>query len=86
MTDLILEVHDRFAVLYDLALLIEDGVAGEDTLASSTQLSRNVVRELLMFMLAQGYIKTIKSDSEFKITVLGSKFLRDFEGMRKFLS
>lgn len=86
MTDLVLETHDRFAVLYDLALLVEDGVAGEDALASSSQLSRNLIGEMLAFMLAQGYIKTAHSDSEFKITMLGSKFLRDFEGMRRFIS
>ncbi len=86
MTDLILETHDKFVVLYDLVMLVGEGVAGEDDLALMTQLSRSVVREMLGFMLAQGYIKTGMSDREFKITALGSKFLMDFEGMRRFLA
>lgn len=86
MTDLVLDTHDRFVVLYDLAMLVQDGVTGEGALASSTQLSRSVVSEMLVFMLAQGYVKTGNSDGEFKITALGSKFLGDFEGMRRFLS
>ncbi|MEW6605677.1 MAG: hypothetical protein AB1351_13455, partial [Thermoproteota archaeon] len=62
MTDLVLETRDRFVVLYDLALLVQDGVAGEGALASSTQLSRSVAGEILALMLAQGYVKTGKSD------------------------
>ncbi len=86
MTDLILETHDKFVVFYDLAMLVEEGVATEDDLAKVTHLSRNVINELLAFMLAQGYVKTGMSDREFKITAHGSKFLKDFEGMRRFLS
>ena len=63
-----------------------EGTGGEAALASSAGFSRDAVRPVLAFMLAQGYAKTARSDSEFKITVLGSDFLRDYAGMRKFLS
>lgn len=86
MENLLLETYDRFVVLYDLVALVNDGIASESLLASAVHLSPEVVNELLSFMLAQGFVKTIKSDSEFKTTVLGSNFLRDFGGMRRFLS
>jgi predicted transcriptional regulator len=37
-------------------------------------------------MLAQGFVKTVRNDSEFRITMLGSSFLQEFQGMRRFLS
>ena len=86
MTDLVLETYDRFVALYDLLAILKQNVSGESALASSAQLSRSIVSQMLAFMLAQGYIKAVKNDSEYKITVLGSYFLDDFEGMRKFLS
>ncbi|HEX7032722.1 MAG TPA: winged helix-turn-helix domain-containing protein [Nitrososphaera sp.] len=86
MTDLILETHDKFVVFYDLAMLVEEGVASADDLASLTQLSSSAVNKMLEFMLAQGYIRTGMSDREFKITALGSQFLKEFEAMRRFLS
>ena len=86
MTDLILEAYDRFAVLYDLVALIHDGVAEESALASAAHLSPDIVSQILSFMLAQRFVKTAGSDSEFKITALGSSFLQEFQGMRKFLS
>jgi predicted transcriptional regulator len=72
--------------LYDLLAILKQDVSSESALASSAQLSHNIVSQMLAFMLAQGYIKTVKDDSEYKITVLGSYFLDDFKGMRKFLS
>lgn len=86
MTDLVLESYDKFALLYDLVALVGEGTGGEAALASSAGLSRDIVSQMLAFALEQGYVKTARSDSEFKITVLGSDFLRDYAGMRKFLS
>jgi len=86
MTDLILEAHDRFIVLYDLVALINDDVADETALASAAHLSPDAISQMLSFMLAQGLVKTARSDSEFKITALGSSFLQEFQGMRRFLS
>ena len=86
MTDLVLETYDRFIALYDLVAILKQDVSGESALASSAQLSRTIVCQMLTFMLAQGYIKTVKNDSEYKVTVLGLNFLDDFKGMRKFLS
>jgi predicted transcriptional regulator len=86
MSDLILDAYDRFAVLYDLVALVNDGVASESALASAAHLSPKIVNELLSFMLEQGYVKTGRSDSEFRITALGSNFLQEFRGMRSFLS
>nr|AFK24886.1 hypothetical protein Josef01_05d18_38 [uncultured archaeon] len=87
MANLILEeACDRFSVLYDLVALVNDDVASKSALASAVHLSHDVVDELLSFMLAQGYVKTTRNDSEFRITALGSNFLQEFQGMRKFLS
>lgn len=86
MTDLVLESCDRFAVLYDLVALVGEGVASESALVSSAPVPHDVARQMLALMVAQGYVKTARSDSEFKITVLGSDFLKEYEGMRRFLS
>jgi len=86
MTDLVLETYDRFIAMFDLLDILNQNVSGESALASSAQLSRNIVSQMLAFMLAQGYIKTVKNDGEYKITVLCSYFVDDFKGMRKFLS
>nr|AFK24834.1 hypothetical protein Josef01_02j05_45 [uncultured archaeon] len=88
MTDLVLkeETYDRFVVLYDLVGLVGEGIATESALASSARLSQDVVRQMLAFMLGQGYIRTTPSNGEFRITALGSDLLREFLGMRRFLS
>ncbi len=87
MTDLVLEeTYDRFVVLYDLLALVQQENATSESLAPAVHLSLGAVSQMLSFMLAQGFVKTVRSDSEFKITMLGSNFLRDFEGMRRFLS
>lgn len=86
MTDLVLETGDRFVVLYDLIALMKQDVVSELALASSAHLSRSVVSHMLALMIAEGYIKMVKNDSEFKVTVLGLNFLEEFKGMRKFLS
>ena len=85
MADLLLDTYDRFAVLYDMLVLVNDRIAGS-ALAASVNLSPNTTDQLLTFLLAQGLIKTAGSDSDFKITTLGSNFLREFQGMRKFVS
>jgi predicted transcriptional regulator len=85
MADLLLDTYDRFAVLYDLLILVHDRTAGS-ALAPSVNLSPNTTDQLLAFLLAQGLVKNAGSDTEFKITTLGSNFLRDFQGMRKFVS
>jgi predicted transcriptional regulator len=85
MVNLVL-TYDRFAVLYDLVSLVNDGAGSKYELVSSVQLSPDVVNKLLSFMLEQGYVKTVRSDSDFRITVLGSNFLQEFQGMRRFLS
>jgi predicted transcriptional regulator len=85
MANLVL-TYDRFAVLYDLVSLVNDGAGSKYELASSVRLSPDVVNELLSFMLERGYVKTVRSDSDFRITVLGSNFLQEFQGMRRFLS
>lgn len=86
MTDLILEAYDRFVVLYDLVALINNDVTEESALASAARLSPYIVNQMLAFMLAQGLVKTARIYNEFKITALGSKFLQEFQGMRRFLS
>ncbi len=85
MTDLVLESYDKFALLYDLVALVGEGTYSEPALASCAHISRDAVSQMLAFMLEQGYVKSARSD-EFKITVLGSGFLQEYEGMRKFLS
>lgn len=85
MSDLIFDAYDRFAVLYDLVVLVNDGIASGPALASVVHLSPKIVNELLSFMLEQGYVKTGRSDSEFRVTALGSNFLQEFQGMRSFL-
>ena len=86
MTDLVLETYDRFVVLYDLVELVGEGVAGESELSSSVNLSQGVVSQMAAFMLGQGYIRTARSDAELRITALGSNFLKEFQGMRRFLT
>ena len=86
MADLVLDAYDRFVVLYDMLALVNENVTGESALASSAHLSPGVAGQLLAFMLAQGFVKTAGSDSEFRVTTLGSNFLREFQSMRKFLS
>jgi predicted transcriptional regulator len=86
MTDLVLESYDKFALLYDLVALVGEGTCSESALASCAHISRDAVSQMLAFMLEQGYVKSARSDGEFKITVLGSGFLQEYEGMRKFLS
>jgi predicted transcriptional regulator len=86
MTDSVLETYDRLVVLYDLVELVGEGLASESKLASSANLSQGVVSQMAAFMLGQGYIRTARSDTELRITALGSNFLKEFQGMRKFLS
>lgn len=86
MANLVLEAYDRFAVFYDLVALVNDDVTGESALVSAVHLSPDVVSELLSLMLAQGFVKTVRNDGEFRITALGSNFLQEFQGMRRFLS
>jgi predicted transcriptional regulator len=87
MADLLLDSsYDRFAVMYDIALLISEGVRTESAIISAVHLSSGAVSQMISFMLDQGYIKTTKSDSEFRITTLGSDLLLEFRGMRRFLS
>ena len=86
MTNLILEAYDRFVALYDLVALINDSVTEEPALASAMHLSPDIVSQVLSFVLAQGFVKTAGRDGEFRVTTLGSKFLQDFQGMRRFLS
>jgi predicted transcriptional regulator len=86
MTDLLLEACDRIVVLYDLVALVNDDVTGKSALASAVHISPDVVSQMLSFMLAQGFVKTVRSDNEFRITALGSSFLQEFQGMRRFLS
>ncbi len=86
MTDLVLEIHDRFVVLYDLLALVQENTTTSGSLASAVHLSEDTVSQMLLFMLTQGFVKTARSDSELRITALGSNFLGDFEGMRRFLS
>ena len=81
MADLVLDAYDRFVVLYDMLALVNENVTGE-----SAHLPPGVADRMLAFMLAQGFVKTAGSDSEFRVTTLGSNFLREFQGMRKFLS
>jgi predicted transcriptional regulator len=85
MADLVLETYDRFVILYDLIALVKENETGE-SLASATHLSPATVNQMLAFMLTQGFVKTVSSDSDFRITALGSTFLQDFKGMRRFLS
>jgi predicted transcriptional regulator len=85
MADQILETYDRFVVLYDLIALVKENNTGE-SLASAAHLSPGEINQMLEFMLAQGFVKTTGSDSDFRITALGSTFLQDFKGMRRFLS
>ena len=87
MTDLVLEeTRDRFVVLYDLVELIGEGIASESEISSSANLSQGLVGQMMAFMLGQGYIRIAKNDNEFRITTLGSNFLKEFEGTRRFLS
>ena len=87
MADLLLDgSYDRFVVMYDIALLISEDVKTESAIISAVHLSSGAVGQMISFMLDQGYIKTTKSDSEFRITSLGLGFLEEFLGMRRFLS
>ena len=86
MADLLLETHDRFMTMYDALVLLNQNKQDESVIASYMHLSLSTAQQLLSFMLAQGFVKTAGSDTEFKITTLGSSFLHDFNGMRKFLS
>lgn len=87
MADLLLDdAYDRFVIMYDIALLISEDVKSESAIISAVHLSSGAVRQMISFMLDQGYIRTAKSDSEFRITTLGSDLLQEFQGMRRFLS
>jgi predicted transcriptional regulator len=85
MADLVLETYDRFVILYDLLALVKENATGE-SLASVARLSPAAASQMLEFMLAQGFVRTVRSDSDFRITALGSAFLRDFKDTRRFLS
>jgi|GEM_PF-1577152 len=87
MADLLLDsTYDRFTVMYDIALLISEGVRSESALTSAVHLSSGDVSQLASFMINQGYVRTAGSGGEFRITTLGSTFLEEFQGMRRFLS
>ena len=83
---LLYETFDRFAVAYDILVLVHEDVASESAIASAAHVPPSAVASLLSFLLLQGFIKTAGSDREFKITTLGASFLGEFHGMRKFLS
>jgi len=87
MADLLLDgTYDRFVVMYDIALLISEDIQSELAIVSAVHVSSGAVSQMVSFMIDQGYIKTAGSDSEFRITTLGSEFLKEFWGMRRFLS
>ena len=74
MAELVLEAYDRFVVLYDMLALIDEKVTGESAPASAVHLPPGVVNELLSFMLAQGFVKTVRSDSELRVTGVLNSF------------
>jgi predicted transcriptional regulator len=79
------EAHDKFNAVYDLLAFLNENVAGASAISPPVHLSSGAVRHLLSFMLRRGFVRTAGSYSEFRITALGSAFLLDFQGMRKFL-
>jgi predicted transcriptional regulator len=85
MADLVFKAYDMFVILYDLLALVKENTTSE-SLTSAVRLSPSAVSQMMSLLLAQGFIKTARNDSEFRITALGSNFLRDFQGMRRFLS
>jgi predicted transcriptional regulator len=88
MANLLLDdSYDRFGVMYDIALLIsEENVKTESAIISAVHLTSAAVSQIISFMLNQGYIKTTKSDSEFRMTIAGLDFIKEFQGLRNFLS
>jgi predicted transcriptional regulator len=82
MADLIYEQYDKFTVIYDVLALVREG-ATRRAVESAVHLSYDVVGSLLSFLLAQGFVKM--RDDGFKITAIGSDFLDEFQGMRKFV-
>jgi len=87
MADLLLDsTHDRFVVMYDIIQLINENLKSESSIISAIHLSSGIISQLLAFIIDQGYIRITDNDSEFRITGLGSSFLKEFQGMRRFLS
>ena len=82
MSDLIYQEYDKFAVTYDILALVREG-ATRHAVESTVHLSLDNVGALLSFLLEQGFVK-MRDDGGFKITAMGSDFLDDFHGMRKF--
>ena len=82
MADLIYESYDKFAVTYDILALVREG-ATKPEIESAVHLSSDAVSTLLSFVLAQGFVKA-RDEGWYKITSLGSTFLDEFQGMRKF--
>jgi hypothetical protein len=72
--------------MYDVLAFLNENVAGASAISPAVHLSSGTVRHLLSFMLRRGFVRTARSYSEFGITALCSAFLRDFQGMTKFLS
>jgi len=86
MEHLVFDPYDRFNVMYDLLSLVNENVTTESAIVSAMQISPGIVQELVSFTLFQGFVKADRSDKKFRITTLGCDFLRQFRGMRKFLS
>ncbi|HEX2014171.1 MAG TPA: hypothetical protein VLA68_02985 [Nitrososphaera sp.] len=86
MADLVLQKYDSFNAVYDMLLTLNEGVMSEPVLASALNLPPDIAQELVSFVLAEGFVRTDLSENSLRISLLGCDFLKEFEGMKKFLS
>jgi predicted transcriptional regulator len=85
MVGLILETCDRFSVMYDMISEFSESSLTESELASTLHLSPSLVDKMISLMLDGGFLKTGRSESDFRLTSLGFDFLHEFAGIRKFV-
>ncbi|HKU48755.1 MAG TPA: winged helix-turn-helix domain-containing protein [Nitrososphaera sp.] len=85
MAELILETYDKFSVMYDIILELSEKNMSETELARTLGLSASIIEKMMTVMFEEGFLKSGRSDNEFRLTSQGFDFLQEFAGIRKFV-
>ncbi len=86
MSSMVLEKLYSFNVIYDFVSLVDEDVSTESSLALAMRLPLAIIGACVSFTMAEGLVRTDHSEMKFRTTALGRSFLREFQGMKKFLS
>lgn len=86
MSSMVLEKLYSFNVLYEFVSLVDEDVSTESSLALAMRLPPAIIGACVSFTMSEELVRTDHSEMKFRTTALGRSFLREFQGMKKFLS